>query len=120
MRRTRSVFATLAVAAAAAATLALPGSATAAAPAPAAVTAGGVSVLGMCNYSGSHPEISSGASGEVVAHAQCLLRNVWGYKDVAVDGQFGPTTRKYVVKAQGVCGITQDGIIGPKTWDCLH
>lgn len=93
--------------------------AVAAAPAPAApaATAG---ALGPCNYSGSHPTIRQGSQGAPVAHAQCLLRNVWGYGGVDVDGIFGPRTRSAVIDMQRRCGIAQDGIVGPNTWNCLH
>ncbi|MDT0378634.1 peptidoglycan-binding domain-containing protein [Streptomyces sp. DSM 42041] len=82
-------------------------------PAPAA------SLLGACNYNGSHPELSPGDTGAAVSHAQCLLKHVRGY-DVDIDGIFGPNTATAVRKAQRACGIAVDGIIGPNTWDCLH
>lgn len=76
--------------------------------------------FGPCNYSGSHPTIRQGSSGGVVAHAQCLLRNVRGHGSVVVDGAFGPVTRAAVVAEQRRCRIAQDGIVGPQTWRCLH
>lgn len=70
--------------------------------------------------SGSHPTIRQGSQGAPVAHAQCLLRNVWGYGGVDVDGIFGPRTRSAVIDMRRRCGIAQDGIVGPNTWNCLH
>lgn len=61
-----------------------------------------------------------GAFTAPVAHAQCLLRNVWGYGGVDVDGIFGPRTRSAVIDMQRRCGIAPDGIVGPNTWNCLH
>jgi zinc D-Ala-D-Ala carboxypeptidase len=77
------------------------------------------SLLGACNYNGSHPEISEGSTGAAVSHAQCLLKHVRGY-GVDIDGHFGPKTRAAVENAQDDCNIVEDGIVGPVTWDCLH
>jgi zinc D-Ala-D-Ala carboxypeptidase len=73
-----------------------------------------------CGYSGTHPTIRYGDRGSVVAHAQCLLRNVRGHLSVDVDGVFGPITRGAVIAEQRRCRIVQDGIVGPITWNCLH
>lgn len=81
--------------------------------------ASSATLLGACNYNGSHPELTYGEEGAAVAHAQCLLKHVRGY-DVDIDGQFGPNTLDAVEGAQGDCRIDVDGIVGPNTWDCLH
>ncbi|HVQ96258.1 MAG TPA: peptidoglycan-binding domain-containing protein [Mycobacteriales bacterium] len=75
---------------------------------------------GPCPYSGAHPTLRQGSSGAAVGHLQCLLRNVWGYSNVAVDGAFGPVTRSAVVTHQQDCHIGADGIVGPVTWSRLH
>lgn len=67
-----------------------------------------------------HPEISMGDTGTAVKHAQCILRNGLGLSAVEVDGIFGTNTEKGVKLAQKKCEITVDGIVGPKTWACLH
>ncbi|QTE02985.1 peptidoglycan-binding domain-containing protein [Streptomyces cyanogenus] len=71
-----------------------------------------------CSYDGAHPYLYPGDPGKAVAHAQCLL-NLYGRR-LQVDGQFGPATKAAVIWAQGRCHIDTDGIVGPKTWDCLH
>ncbi|MFI1304102.1 peptidoglycan-binding protein [Streptomyces sioyaensis] len=71
-----------------------------------------------CPYSLSHPTLYPGDTGKAVAHAQCLL-NIYG-RGLAEDGMFGSSTKASVVWAQGRCHLTKDGIVGPKTWNCLH
>ncbi|MEU8034891.1 peptidoglycan-binding domain-containing protein [Streptomyces sp. NPDC049099] len=71
-----------------------------------------------CPYNGAHPNLYPGDTGKAVAHAQCLL-NIYG-RGLEEDGQFGSATKAAVIWAQGRCHITKDGIVGPKTWDCLH
>ena len=39
---------------------------------------------------------------------------------IAVDGDFGPSTRKAVVAFQVKHDLTADGLVGPKTWKVLH
>ncbi|GAA3880256.1 peptidoglycan-binding domain-containing protein [Streptomyces sedi] len=91
------------------------------APAATAATSasGSVSVLGSCNYNGSHPTLSQGSSGAAVLHAQCLLNAVHG-RGITQDGEFGPGTATAVRWVQGHCNLSVDGIIGPNTWDALH
>ncbi|MFE4054563.1 peptidoglycan-binding protein [Streptomyces sp. YIM B13518] len=72
-----------------------------------------------CSYNGSHPTLAFGSSGSAVSHAQCLLREIWGYS-ITVDGQFGIATHQAVMNFQTVCAPPVDGIIGTKTWQQLH
>lgn len=81
---------------------------------------GGAGILGPCNYSGSHPTIRWGDRGSVVVHAQCLMRNLWGYTSLAVDGDFGPITHATVLDIQDRAGLVIDGVVGPCTWKALH
>ncbi|MER6925359.1 peptidoglycan-binding domain-containing protein [Streptomyces spiralis] len=83
------------------------------APVPAAIAADSA-----CPYDLAHPTLYPGDTGKAVVHAQCLL-NIYG-RGLAEDGIFGSATKAAVVWAQGRCGITKDGIVGPKTWNCLH
>jgi peptidoglycan hydrolase-like protein with peptidoglycan-binding domain len=76
--------------------------------------------VGPCAYSGAHPTIRNGSKGGPTAHLQCLLRNVWGYREVTVDGDFGPITENAVRTHQKDCHIKQDGVVGPVTWSRLH
>lgn len=72
-----------------------------------------------CPYNGTHPTPPKNG-GEGVTHLQCLLRNVWGYHDVVIDGIAGPTTRDAVVAHQIDCEVPVDGRVGPQTWLLLH
>ncbi|MFF0163747.1 peptidoglycan-binding protein [Streptomyces sp. NPDC005263] len=93
----------------------------AAAPATASPAAApvGAAAASACPYSGPHPTLSYGSTGPAVKHAQCLI-NYYGVWVIAEDGIFGDDTYNAVLWAQRACGSTPDGIIGPKTWDCLH
>lgn len=70
-----------------------------------------------CPYQGPHTTPPSGGG---TAHLQCLLRNVWGYTEVVVDGTPGPATRKAVIAHQVDCDIPSDGVVGHQTWRLLH
>ena len=63
------------------------------------------------------PELSSGSSGKSVKALQILLI---GYNcscgSAGADGIFGNGTRSAVLKYQKQNGLSQDGIVGPKTW----
>ncbi|MFI7413677.1 peptidoglycan-binding protein [Streptomyces sp. NPDC049627] len=100
--------------------LVLGAAATTAAPAIASPAATPVTAAGdsACPYDLGHPTLYPGDTGKAVAHAQCLL-NIYG-RGLAEDGIFGSSTKSAVKWAQGRCGITKDGIVGPKTWNCLH
>ncbi|KOV30539.1 hypothetical protein ADK60_16550 [Streptomyces sp. XY431] len=71
-----------------------------------------------CPYSGAHPNLYYTDTGPAVTHAQCLI-NIYGY-GIAEDGIYGATTRDVVRTLQRRCAIPVDGVVGPKTWDCLH
>lgn len=43
-------------------------------------------------------------------------RYVQGFLNISVDGIFGSITEKNVKIWQGKKGLSQDGIVGPKTW----
>ena len=89
-------------------------------PAPAATTYASDLARGLCNYTGSHPRIQPGAVGAPVVHLQCLLRNYWGYTNLAVDGSWGPATSDAVRSFQRAQGLDIDVIVGQLTWDKLH
>ena len=55
-----------------------------------------------------------GSTGEEVRQIQTKLKNA-GYYTGAVDGIFGSRTREAVRAFQRDCGLTVDGIAGPKT-----
>ena len=47
------------------------------------------------------------------------LRFAYGYRNVAVDGQFGAITNSAVRNFQARFRIGVDGIVGPTTWNAL-
>lgn len=55
-----------------------------------------------------------GSRGSEVRQIQTKLRQL-GYYKGSVDGIFGSDTKKAVISFQKSCGITADGIAGPKT-----
>lgn len=55
-----------------------------------------------------------GSRGDEIRRIQSKLRQL-GYYNGAVDGIYGSATRKAVISFQRSCGITADGIAGPKT-----
>lgn len=63
------------------------------------------------------PTIKMGSRGPDVKKAQQLL-NQKGYT-LVTDGDFGPSTQAAVKNFQRINGLTDDGIIGPKTWEAL-
>lgn len=74
-------------------------------------------------YTGYTAVIAEGSTGKEVEEAQCLLNsyNTWhGRPAIAVDGIFGPETRKAVVAFQKRMKLTADGIVGPNTWRKLR
>lgn len=80
---------------------------------------------GQCPYSGGHPQVSEGRSySSAVKHAQCLWnvqnKKSGGKNQITEDGYFGPATKTAMWQIQGACGLKADGIVGPKTWKCLH
>lgn len=63
------------------------------------------------------PTIRSGSKGEYVRKAQQMLKDR-GYDlgRCGVDGDYGQATKKAVKQFQKDWGLTQDGVVGPKTW----
>lgn len=64
--------------------------------------------------------VRTGSSGKEVAYAQERL-NAHGAADpaLAVDGIFGPLTRKACIGFQNSHALAADAVIGPKTWGSL-
>lgn len=54
-----------------------------------------------------------------VHRLQSILTDVFGYK-VTIDGVYGPDSEAAVKKMQKAFGLTQDGIVGPDTWNVLY
>ena len=64
------------------------------------------------------PMLRQGSKGDWVKIAQGRL--VANGLNIVVDGDFGPETKKAVLKYQGMNNLEVDGIIGPKTWAKLY
>ena len=64
----------------------------------------------------SNPTIKKGSTGNPVRRAQKRL-TLGGYDTGGVDGIFGAKTETAVKRFQKDRGLTQDGIVGPNTWD---
>lgn len=61
--------------------------------------------------------IKIGSSGpDVVLCQESLTKHGIACK---ADGSFGPVTDKNVKTFQGMCGLTEDGVVGPATWSEL-
>ena len=69
----------------------------------------------------THRTIRRGDSGEDVKYCQELLLKL-GYDlgSYGADGRFGAKTQAAVKSFQGSKGLTQDGIVGPRTWQALE
>ncbi|MGI9383230.1 MAG: peptidoglycan-binding domain-containing protein [Methyloligellaceae bacterium] len=55
-----------------------------------------------------------GSKGKAVRELQTLLGNL------LADGDFGPVTEHAVREFQRKHGLTDDGVVGPKTWGILN
>jgi peptidoglycan hydrolase-like protein with peptidoglycan-binding domain len=71
------------------------------------------------------PEVlQEGDSGAAIRELQYYLSYVAQYVDsvtpAAIDGIFGPETRRSVISFQRTYGLTPDGIVGPATWNLLY
>jgi peptidoglycan hydrolase-like protein with peptidoglycan-binding domain len=64
----------------------------------------------------SNPTIKKGSKGNPVRRAQKRL-TLGGWDTGGVDGIFGAGTEAAVKRFQRDQGLTQDGIVGPRTWD---
>ena len=65
--------------------------------------------------------IRKGNYGALVKECQTALQKL-GYDlgICGVDGDFGQATEKAVKAFQKDHGLTQDGVVGPKTWEALQ
>jgi peptidoglycan hydrolase-like protein with peptidoglycan-binding domain len=67
----------------------------------------------------SDPTIREGSTGNPVRRAQKRL-TLGGYDTGGVDGIFGSRTEAAVKRFQRDRHLTQDGIVGPRTWDAIN
>ena len=69
----------------------------------------------------SRKTIRKGNYGTLVKECQTMLQKL-GYNlgVCGVDSDFGQATEKAVKQFQKDHGLTQDGVVGPKTWDALQ
>jgi len=64
----------------------------------------------------SNPTIRRASTGNPVRRAQKRL-TLAGYDTGGVDGIFGARTESAVRRFQGDQGLSEDGIVGPRTWE---
>lgn len=71
----------------------------------------------------ARPDLKRGDTGDDVRYLQERLeehlRND-GIRLSAVDGDFGPITEESVIHFQRMHGLTEDGIVGERTWELLE
>jgi putative chitinase len=77
----------------------------------------GVQLSGTLTDGETRPVLQRGAKGEAVSQLQGLLRDL--NFAVAIDGDFGPATEVAVTRFQSEHGLTEDGLVGPKTWAAI-
>ena len=66
----------------------------------------------------SHPVVRRGSTGLAVRRVQKRL-TLAGYETGGVDGIFGAGTEAGVKALQRDSGLTQDGVVGPQTWNAI-
>ncbi|MFD7455135.1 peptidoglycan-binding protein [Kitasatospora sp. NPDC059827] len=100
--------------------------------ASAAIALGGVVALApqasadmYCSYisDSARPYVSPNQNNDAVKQAQCLILFESGFgmnHAVQVDGQYGQETYAGVIWVQHCNGLSEDGIVGPKTWEKLY
>ena len=66
----------------------------------------------------SHPVVRRGSTGLAVRRVQKRL-TLAGYDTGGVDGIFGANTESGVKALQRDSHLTQDGVVGPRTWDAI-
>lgn len=66
-----------------------------------------------------HATIRRGDVNADVFAAQVIVRHRAGQTQVIADGQFGGATEQAIRNVQAFCGLTVDGLVGPKTWAIL-
>lgn len=64
--------------------------------------------------------VKDGSKGDAVSAVQWQLRNEYGFTKLAVDGKFGSATQAAVKSFQKKYKLSQDGIVGSKTWMALE
>ena len=62
--------------------------------------------------------LQEGSKGDEVRDLQGLLSDY--YKEVNIDGNFGPKTKAVVADFQKARGLKADGVMGPLTWSSLY
>jgi peptidoglycan hydrolase-like protein with peptidoglycan-binding domain len=64
-------------------------------------------------------QVQRGSVGPAVSALQHNLHFAYGFRDLAIDGIFGPMTEQAVRLFQDVERIPIDGIVGPITWNTI-
>ncbi|MCB9641621.1 MAG: peptidoglycan-binding protein [Myxococcales bacterium] len=74
---------------------------------------------GASRFTAPNTVLRSGAKGANVTKLQQRLKEL-GYDPGPIDGSFGPKTDAAVKAFQRKSGLSQDGVVGPKTWSALE
>jgi peptidoglycan hydrolase-like protein with peptidoglycan-binding domain len=61
--------------------------------------------------------LSQGQEHNTVGFWQAILKGTGGGQNLCIDGDFGPATRSATILWQSTLQVTQDGIVGPQTWN---
>ena len=78
------------------------------------------SVLISNRTTSSQSLLSIGSKGDAVKTLQYyLISKGYSCGSAGADGDFGQSTYNAVIKFQGDHGLSQDGIVGPNTWEAL-
>ena len=77
-----------------------------------------VASLEVAQNTAARPTLRLGSTGDSVEEVQALL-TLLGYFEHSVDGNYQDTTEIAVRAFQQDIGLTDDGIVGPATWDKL-
>ena len=71
------------------------------------------------DYTFSLEQIKYGSSGKTVSFWQRMLVSRGLLKLSDVDGMFGSKTKAATIRFQKILSLSQDGIVGPKTWAAM-
>ncbi|WP_030245588.1 peptidoglycan-binding domain-containing protein [Streptomyces sp. NRRL S-350] len=76
-----------------------------------------------CGYTSAQPTLRYGNTGDAVKQLQCELNHVtyssWN-SSLDEDGVWGSATDSAVWRFQRCTGLSQDGVVGPMTWDKVN
>lgn len=72
---------------------------------------------GICQGTRLSAQDTSRRGGVVLAVQRMVKHSNLPNTSITLDGDYGPATEAAIKSWQGYFGLTQDGIVGPQTWD---